>query len=237
MNVLTMTLRAALIAAAAMFTASCSQAGGETATATSGSAMDARFIEKGIEYGSADAPVTLVEYASLPCGHCKTFHETVMPTIKENYIKTGKVKFIFREFPTPPVQIALAGFVTARCAGETRHMSVLDDFFASQDEIFEATRAGQAEAALVQLAGRHGLSETQFRTCIEDLDIRRDIASSIEAGEADGVNSTPTLILNGVKLGSIESRTVEGLSALIDAQLEQPAPVEQVEPAVPAGEQ
>jgi len=237
MNVLTISRRAAFIAAAAFLTTACSQAGGETVSATSGTSLEARFVEKGIEYGSPDAAVTLVEYASLTCGHCKTFHETVMPTIKEDYIKTGKVKFIFREFPTPPAQIALAGFVTARCVGETGHMAVLDDFFASQNEIFEATRAGQAEAALIQLAGRHGLNETQFRDCIANLDIRRDIAASIEAGEADGVNSTPTLILDGEKLGSVESRTVEGLAALIDAKLAAPVAVETEDTTVPADEQ
>lgn len=238
MKVLMMTRRAALIAAATFLTAACSQAGGESVSATSGTALETRFVEKGVEYGSADAPVTLVEYASLTCGHCKTFHETVMPTIKENYVKTGKVKFVFREFPTPPAQIALAGFVTARCVGETGHLSVLDDFFASQDEIFEATRAGQAEAALIALAGRHGLSETQFQDCLADLDIRRDIAASIEAGEAQGVNSTPTLILDGEKLGSVESRTVEGLSALIDAKLAATTETEtEVTTAPEAGEQ
>ena len=219
MNVLTMTRRAAVFAAAAFLTAACSQAGGETVGATSGDALETRFVEKGVEYGSPDAPITLVEYASLTCGHCKTFHETVMPTIKEKYVKTGKVKFVFREFPTPPAQIALAGFVTARCVGETGHLGVLDDFFASQNEIFDAARDGQAEAALISLAGRHGLNETQFRDCLADLDIRRDIAASIEAGEADGVNSTPTLILDGEKLGTVESRTVDGLSALIDVKL------------------
>lgn len=223
MNVLMMTRRAALIAAATFVTAACSQAGGETVSATSGDALETRFVEKGIEYGSADAPVTLVEYASLTCGHCKDFHENVMPTIKENYVKTGKVKFVFREFPTPPAQIALAGFATARCVGESGHLGVLDDFFANQNEIFEAARAGQAEAALIDLAGRHGLSETQFRDCLADLDVRRDIAASIEAGEVDGVNSTPTLILDGQKLGTIESRTVEGLSAFIDERLNAPA--------------
>lgn len=237
MNVFMMTRRAALVAAAAFFTSACSQAGGETANATSGTAIEARFVEKGIEYGSPDAPVTLVEYASLTCGHCKTFHETVMPTIKEDYVKTGKVKFIFREFPTPPVQIALAGFATARCAGEASHMNVLDDFFANQDEIFQAARAGQAEAALVELAARHGLSQEQFNTCIGDLDVRRDIASSIEAGEADGVNSTPTLILDGEKLGTVESRTVEGLTALIDAKLATPGVTETEETTAPEGDQ
>jgi len=238
MTVLSITRRAAVIAAATILAAACSQAGGETVSAASGQALETRFVDKGIEYGSADAPLTLVEYASLTCGHCKTFHETVMPTIKEEYVKTGKVKFVFREFPTPPVQIALAGFVTARCVGPENHLNVLDDFFGNQNAIFEAARAGQAEAALVQLAGRHGLSEDDFNSCLGDLDIRRDIAASIEAGEADGVNSTPTLILDGEMLGSVESRTADGLSAIIDAKLAELSASAETEPTnAPAGEQ
>ena len=235
MTVLTHIHRALLASALGFALTACSQAGGETnpssadietAEPVSDPAetptqydLTARFADKGIEYGAPDAPVTLVEYASLTCGACKNFHDSVMPTIKEDYVKTGKVKFVLREFPTPPVQIALAGFVTARCAGEEKHMAVVDDFFARQNEIFDAARAGQADPALVQLAGRHGLSESAFRDCLADLDIRRDIAAAIEAGEADGVNATPTIFLNGEKLGSLESRTPDGLSALIDAAI------------------
>lgn len=256
MTVFSISSRALIASAIGFAVIACSQAGSETnppaengpvdtvdpvSTPVEGAAYDltARFVEKGIEYGNPDAPVTLVEYASLTCGHCKTFHETVMPTIKDEYVKTGKVKFVFREFPTPPVQIALAGFVTARCAGETSHMAVLDDFFLNQNEIFEATRAGQAESALKDLAARHGIDGAGFDTCLADLDIRRDIAASIEAGETDGVNSTPSLFLNGERLGSVESRTVGGLSDLIDAALEAAETVDAPETtiAAPEGEQ
>ena len=233
MTVLSIFRRALLASVLTFAVTACSQAGGETnpsnavetaeplsnpADEAKSYGLTARFVEKGIEYGAADAPVTLIEYASLTCGGCKGFHEAVMPTIKENYIKTGKVKFVLREFPTPPVQIALAGFVTARCSGEATHMAVVDDFFANQNEIFDAARAGQAEAALKQLAARHGIDGDKFDTCLADLDIRRDIAAAIEAGEVEGVNQTPTLFLNGEKLGS-NARSADGLSALIDAAL------------------
>ena len=227
-------IRCALLAtAASLAVTACSQAGGETNPAGSIETADpvsnpdgtekpydltARFVEQGVEYGAEDAPVTLVEYASLTCGGCKGFHEAVMPKIKEDYIKTGKVKFVLREFPTPPVQIALAGFVTARCSGEANHMAVVDDFFFNQNQIFDAAREGQAEAALKQLAARHGINETKFDECLADLDIRRDIAGAISAGEIDGVSKTPTLFLNGQQLGS-NARTAEGLSEIIDTAI------------------
>ena len=260
MKLFTTTSRALLVCAIGFAVIACSQAGGETnppannavetaetvsdpvetegeATAPALYDLTARFVEKGIEYGNPDAEVTLVEYASVTCPACAGFHVGVMPAIKENYVKTGKVKFIFREFPTPPVQVALAGFVTARCSGEANHMAVLDDFFGTQADILNATRAGQAESALKQLAARHGVNEAAFDGCLADLDIRRDIAASIEAGETDGVNATPTLFLNGEKLGSAEARTVEGLSALIDAALEAPEASDETTIAAPEGEQ
>ena len=260
MKILTTTSRALLVCAVGFAVIACSQAGGETnppadnAVETAETVSDpveteagtpapalydltARFVDKGIEYGNPDAAVTLVEYASVTCPACAGFHVGVMPTIKENYVKTGKVKFIFREFPTPPVQVALAGFVTARCAGEANHMAVLDDFFGTQADILNATRAGQAESALKQLAARHSVNEASFDGCLADLDIRRAIAASIEAGETDGVNATPTLFLNGEKLGSAEARTAEGLSAFIDAALNAPETSDETTIAAPEGEQ
>lgn len=222
MALLTFSRRAALVAAAgaALAMSACSQAGGETANPTSGSEpLVATFAEDGVVFGAADAPVTMVEYASVTCGHCKDFHEQVMTSVKADYIKTGKVKFIFREFPTAPAQVALAGFVTARCTGEDGYMAVLDDFFASQPDILEATRTGFARQALYDLAARHGINEKKFDECLADTDIRRDIAAAMEAGAADGVNSTPTVFVNGTKLTTAASRTPEGMAAILDAAL------------------
>ncbi len=230
MTVLTIIHRALLASALGFVVTACSQAGGETGASAQAETAEpvsdpapqygltARFVEKGVEFGAEDAPVTMVEYASLTCGACKNFHETVMPTIKENYVKTGKVKFVLREFPTPPIEYALAGFATARCAGEENHMAVIDDFFASQTQIFDAARAGQGEAALKQLAGRHGLNEAEYDACVSNLDIRRDISAAYTAGQEQGVTATPTIFLNGKKLGP-EARTAEGLSGLIDNAL------------------
>jgi len=237
MALLTFSRRAALVAAAgaALAMSACSQAGGETASQTSGpAAMSGTFAESGVVYGSADAPVTMVEYASVTCGHCKDFHEDVMTKVKADYIKTGKVKFIFREFPTAPAQVALAGFVTARCTGEDGYMAVLDDFFASQPDIIEATRTGFARQALYDLAARHGINEKKFDECLGDTDIRRDIAAAMEAGAADGVSSTPTIFVNGTKIETLASRTPEGMAAILDAAIAgEPLPISNVEAGEP----
>ncbi|NBC21005.1 MAG: thioredoxin domain-containing protein [Alphaproteobacteria bacterium] len=171
--------------------------------------------------GAEDAPVTLIEYASVTCGHCAQFHQEVLPVIKEDYVSTGKVRFVFREFPTPPQNIAIAGFALARCAGEDRYFDVLDDLFDSQPGIMMAAREGAAGPALKAIAERHGIEgDEAFESCINDRSIREDIADVAISGEEFGVNSTPTLILQGdVMASTVQSRTAEGLSGLIDEEL------------------
>ncbi|HMP61919.1 MAG TPA: thioredoxin domain-containing protein, partial [Phenylobacterium sp.] len=86
--------------------------------------------------GDPNAPVKMIEYASLSCVHCATFNNDVFPTLKTKYIDTGKVHYTFREFLTPPVEVAAAGFLLARCAGEDRYFEVVDAIFHSQREMF-----------------------------------------------------------------------------------------------------
>ncbi len=216
MTRLSITRRAAILAATAFALVACGNADdGAPAPSdrNSGSGL------KEMTLGSPDAPVTLVEYASNTCPHCKTFHENVMPTIKANYIDTGKVFFVFNDFPTPPQNIAIAGAAIGRCAGPDKYFDVLDDLFENQAGIISAARAGAAKAALEAVALRHGLSKAEFETCIDDPAIRREIVDIIMQGDSLGVTSTPTLFLNGRELTTPASRTPEGLSALIDAEL------------------
>src|SRR5262249_55815019 len=74
--------------------------------------------------GQADAPVTIVEYASMTCPHCSHFHETTYPEMKKKYIDTGKVRFIFREFPLD--QLAAGAAMLARCAGKDKYFPLID---------------------------------------------------------------------------------------------------------------
>lgn len=234
------TSRNVLVAAAAALMLGACSAGDNSAAQTAGPAgneqktgylSDVSFDEEGagVILGNPDAAVTLIEYASLTCGHCKTFHEAVIPTIKQDYIATGKVRFIFREFPTPPAEIAVVGFAIARCAGTDGYFPALDDFFANQDQIFTEARDGRALEALQAYGERNGIGTDEFEPCINSEPIRRAISASVIAGRDGGVVSTPTLILNGETLETAESRTPEGLSAMIDAALGEPASVETTE--------
>lgn len=173
--------------------------------------------ENGTVYiGNPDAEVEFVEYASLTCSHCAEFHNTVMPRIKQDYIATGKVRFVFQEFPTEPIQIALAGFALARCSGESGYLGTLDDFFANQASIFDAGRTGNIQQALVELGERNGTKEADFEACITSQEHRRAVAASVTYGQSIGVGSTPSLFLNGEALTGGDSRTPDGLARLID---------------------
>ncbi len=211
--------RTALIALAALGLAACGDTMAGTDRTSAASRPSGALNEMAI--GDTDAPVTLVEYASVTCGACAQFHRDVYPPIKTDYVDTGKVRFVFREFPTPPEELAMAGFVIARCAGDEAYFDVLNDLFSNQAGIIQAARAGAARSAMMAVAERHGIEgEAAFEACLNDVDIRKAIADIVLAGEAAGVNSTPTLLINGRKLeNTLQSRTAEGLSALIDAEL------------------
>ena len=212
--------RALLAALSLILIPACGNANGQDGEADSAAAPEGSALSEMFQ-GDADAPVTLIEYASVTCGACKQFHETVYPALKTRYVDTGKLRYVFREFPTPPEDIALAGFALARCAGPDRYFEVLDDLFEHQVGIIQAARNGAAASALAAVGERHGIEgEDAFRACINSREIRRAMADVILTGEEYGVNATPTLILQGEKLEtSRQSRTAEGLSGLIDAEL------------------
>ncbi|MBE0688789.1 MAG: DsbA family protein, partial [Anaerolineae bacterium] len=120
-------------------------------------------------FGPDDAPVTIIEYASLTCPHCRTFHVNVWPGLKEKYVDTGKVRFIMREFPFDPR--AEAGFMLARCSDER--------YFAMVDVLFQQQRswagAENAREALLQIARLAGFSQESFEACLTDQKLLEDV--------------------------------------------------------------
>ena len=142
-------------AIAALAVASCGQDNSSSTTTSGGITLDPSTLALGdVIMGDPNAPVEIIEYASVTCGHCAEFHENVMPVIEE-YVEAGQVKYIFRDFPTPPADVAMAGFAIARCAGEDGYYDVLDDLFENQTNIFQAIRTGTAGDALRATAARH----------------------------------------------------------------------------------
>jgi protein-disulfide isomerase len=162
--------------------------------------------------GKADAPVTIIEYASMTCPHCANFHKTTYPALKSKYIETGKVRFIFREFPLD--DLAVAASMLARCAGAEKSMALIDVLFASQDKW--ATR--DPIPALLQIAKQAGFTQASFDTCLKDQKLYNDILAVRERGSKEfKVESTPTLFVNG-KLQK-GGATIEELDKLIQPLL------------------
>ena len=145
--------------------------------------------------GKADAPVTIIEYASMTCPHCANFHKTTYAALKTKYIDTGKVRFIFREFPLD--ELAVAASMLARCAGKDdsgKALALIDVLFASQDKW--ATR--NPVPILQQMAKQAGMTEKAFDECLKDQKLYNDILAMRERGSKEfKVESTPTLFVNG----------------------------------------
>jgi protein-disulfide isomerase len=149
--------------------------------------------------GSADAPITVVEYASMTCGHCANFHNKVFPTLKEKYVDTGKVRFIMREFPLD--NLAAAASMLARCAGDGKTFPLISALFSKQDEW--AFVRGDPKPELFKVAQQAGFTQEGFQKCLTDQKLLDDISSiRSRAVDAFGVNSTPTFFINGKKLNA-----------------------------------
>jgi protein-disulfide isomerase len=143
--------------------------------------------------GQADAPVTIVEYASMTCPHCSHFHETTYPEMKKKYIDTGKVRFIFREFPLD--QLALAASMLARCAGNDKFFPLIDAFFAQQKEWAAVQKPLQP---MLTIAKQAGFTEQTFNECLTNQQLEQNIKeSATRAAQKFKVNSTPTFFING----------------------------------------
>lgn len=149
--------------------------------------------------GPVDAPVVFIEYASVACPACAAFHESAMSTIDE-YVEAGDVRYVFREMLTGQTQLAVAGFMLARCAPEERYFDVLDILFEQQRALFNAMQQGTAQQQLITIARSVGISEQEFYTCFNDETLLQSVRAANEAAVEDGITGTPTFIINGDRL-------------------------------------
>ena len=147
--------------------------------------------------GPADAAVTITEYASITCPHCAAFNENVFPKIKAAYIDTGKIRYVFREFPLDPV--AAASSVLSRCIANGNAAK----FFAVTDVLFrqEWPKVTKPRETLNQVGRQAGLDEEQVGTCLKNEALfNRIVADRAYATTKLGINSTPTFVINGDKI-------------------------------------
>jgi protein-disulfide isomerase len=141
--------------------------------------------------GSASAPVTIIEYASMTCPHCAHFHETTFPDLKKKYIDTGKVRFIFREFPLD--QLAAAGAMLARCAGKDKYFPMIDTLFSQQREWV----VQKPLEPMFNIAKQAGFTQQSFDECLANQQMLTGLQEGQKRATQFGVNSTPTFFING----------------------------------------
>ncbi|TAK49902.1 MAG: DsbA family protein [Xanthobacteraceae bacterium] len=147
-----------------------------------------------IVLGSDKAPVTIIEFASMTCSHCANFATVTFPKLKTAFIDTGKVRYIFREFPLDDLAAATA--VLARCAGKadgTRTFAMIETLFASQKDWV----VQQPLQPLKNIAKQVGIGEQAFEACFADKALLEGVKANQQQGIKLGVNSTPTFFING----------------------------------------
>lgn len=165
--------------------------------------------------GNPKAKVQVIEYASLSCPHCAHFNETIFAPFKAKWVDTGKARYTLKEMLTPPAQLAAAGFLLARCAGPKKYFKVVDDVFRSQPR----WEAGKVKAVMVEIGAANGVTESQFNACLSDEAAQDALnARAQRAAELDGVNSTPTIFINGKQLDPLPQTPAE-MDAAIAAAL------------------
>jgi protein-disulfide isomerase len=152
--------------------------------------------------GNPEAPITIVEYASLTCPHCAHFANDVLPELKKEWIDTGKARLVLRDFPLD--EPALRAAMIARCAPPERYYAFADTFFAAQEKW---VRSGDYREALARLAKLGGMGQAEFDTCIKNTDLENKIVEGrLRATQELDVNSTPTFFVNGSKLAGAPTK-------------------------------
>lgn len=155
--------------------------------------------------GSAEAPVTVVEYASLSCSHCANFHETTFTEFRAKYIDSGKVRFIYRDFPLNAP--AYAASMAARCAPADRYFEVLDAYFGDQEAWLSSANV---KAATLERAKPFGFTDRSFDACLSNQALFAGLEAEKERGVGFGVQATPTFFINGKKMeGALSLETLE----------------------------
>jgi protein-disulfide isomerase len=196
-----------LVLAVAGLVGACSKSG-----AAGGAAGDSEM-----SMGNANAKVTVIEYASVTCPHCARFNEEVFPSFKAKYVDTGKVRYVFREFLTPPAQVAAAGFLVARCAGRDKYFAVVDALFHSQSELYSPNP--DVRGMIMRVGRSVGMTDDKITACITDEKALKELQDRVDSAiNVEKIDGTPTFVINGKKLESGE-KTLAQLDAEIQPLL------------------
>ena len=163
--------------------------------------------------GRADAPVTVIEYASFTCSHCAHWNNEVFPAFKARFIDTGQVRLVYRNLPTNPAQVAARAAGIARCAVPARFFDVASSFMTGQQAIIDGAPLADWYAAGVAASGR---TEAQIDACLADPATLNGIRAEVAGASAAGVQGTPSFFVNG---RAVADTSLAGLSAAIQPLL------------------
>jgi len=182
-----------------------------------------------VAIGDPNAPVTMIEYAALTCSHCRDFWKWELPKLKAQYLDTGKVKLIYRDFPIDGAGMDVLFASVARCGGEAKYVDMVDEFFTRQYDLLTAAQTGTALPVLNEIGQKFGLTQDQIITCIDHRpDLKASILKSQTDGNAKGVRATPTIFINDEV---VSNPTWEEVVATIEKKLGNAAPASATTPA------
>lgn len=168
-----------------------------------------------IAMGKDDAPVTMIEYASFTCSHCKAFHDENLPKLKAEYVDTGKVKFIQRDVYFDAV--GLWAGILARCGGDDKYYAVSDLIFNEQATWLNAKSGDDIAANLRKLGAKAGMTDPQMDACWADQQKVADLVATFQKNAtADGVEGTPSFIVAGEK---VQNQPWDEMKKIIDAKI------------------
>jgi len=166
--------------------------------------------------GAEDAPLTIIEYASFTCPHCKNFHKGAFQQIKTDYIDTGKVRFVYREVYFD--RFGLWAGMVARCAGPERYFGITDMIYDQQAEWTAGGDPATIAENLRTIGRTAGMTTDELNACLTDADKAQAMIAEYEANaEADGVRSTPAFLIDGELITG--NKSFEDFAEIIDAKL------------------
>ena len=176
-----------------------------------------KSLVKEMMLGDENAPLTVIEYASFTCPHCKNFHLNTFEEFKANYIDTGKVKFIYREVYFD--RFGLWAGMVARCGGGDKYFGISDLIYKQQAEWTQGAGAADVAGNLARIGRTAGLDGEAVDVCMRDVDMARALIAVFEENsKRDGIKSTPSFLIGGDLVSGAMSYA--DFSALLDAKLD-----------------
>ena len=176
--------------------------------------VDTSMVEE-MFLGDENAAVTVYEYASFTCPHCRSFHETTFKELKENYIDTGKIKFVMREVYFD--RFGLWAGMVARCGGSERYFGIVDLIFEKQREWAVSNDPAATAENLRRIGATAGLSPKELDACLSDGDHARGLVAVYQQNaEADGINATPSFVIDGENYSNM---SYADFAAILDEKL------------------